>query len=122
MKIGIIGAGQIGGTLTRRLTALGHQVVVANSRGPETLSDLAAETGASAVSVPEAVRGVDLVVVTIPEKNIPTYRPACSPIRQTAWWSSILATTTRANATAASKRLKRAYRRASGWRSNSAGR
>jgi predicted dinucleotide-binding enzyme len=38
MKIGIIGAGQIGGTLTRRLTALGHQVVVANSRGPETLA------------------------------------------------------------------------------------
>jgi 8-hydroxy-5-deazaflavin:NADPH oxidoreductase len=72
MKIGIIGAGQIGGTLTRRLTALGHEVFVANSRGPETLSDLAAETGATAVSVPEAVRGVDLVVVTIPEKNIPS--------------------------------------------------
>ena len=35
MKIGIIGAGEIGGTLTRRLTALGHQVSVANSRGPE---------------------------------------------------------------------------------------
>ncbi len=46
MKIGIIGAGQIGGTLTRRFTALGHDVFVANSRGPETLSDLAAETGA----------------------------------------------------------------------------
>ena len=75
MKIGIIGAGQIGGTLTRRLTALGHQVVVANSRGPETLSDLAAETGATAVSVPEAVRGVDLVVVTIPEKNISDVPP-----------------------------------------------
>ena len=71
MKIGIIGAGQIGGTLTRRLTALGHKVFVANSRGPETLSDLAAETGATAVSVPEAVRGVDLIVVTIPQKNIP---------------------------------------------------
>src|ERR1700730_13557630 len=56
MKIGIIGAGQIGGTLTRRLTALGHKVFVANSRGPETLSDLAAETGATAGSVPEAVR------------------------------------------------------------------
>src|SRR2546423_9822395 len=69
MKIGIIGAGQIGGTLTRRLTALG--LFVANSRGPETLSDLAAETGATAVSVPEAVRGVDLIVVTIPQKNIP---------------------------------------------------
>ena len=71
MKIGIIGAGQIGGTLARRLTALGHEVFVANSRGPKTLSDLAAETGATAVFVPEAVHGVDLVVVTIPEKNIP---------------------------------------------------
>src|SRR6266550_7766911 len=71
MKIGVIGAGQIGGTLTRRLTALGHKVFVANSRGPETLSDLAAETGATAVSVAEAVRGVDLVVVTIPQKNVP---------------------------------------------------
>jgi 8-hydroxy-5-deazaflavin:NADPH oxidoreductase len=71
MKVGIIGAGQIGGTLTRRLTALGHKVFVANSRGPETLSDLAAETGATAVSVPEAVRGAELIVVTIPEKNIP---------------------------------------------------
>ena len=38
MKIGIIGAGQIGGTLTRRLTLLGHKVFVANSRGPETLT------------------------------------------------------------------------------------
>jgi lactate dehydrogenase-like 2-hydroxyacid dehydrogenase len=35
MKIGIVGAGSIGGTLTRRLTALGHDVFVANSRGPE---------------------------------------------------------------------------------------
>ena len=46
MKIGIIGAGQIGGTLTRRLTALGHEVFVANSRRPDTLADLARETGA----------------------------------------------------------------------------
>ena len=72
MDIGIIGAGQIGGTLTRRLTLLGHKVFVANSRGPETLRDLTAETGATAVSVREAVRGVDLVVVTIPEKSIPS--------------------------------------------------
>jgi predicted dinucleotide-binding enzyme len=46
VKIGIIGAGNIGGTLTRRFAALGHEVFVANSRGPETLNDLAAETGA----------------------------------------------------------------------------
>jgi predicted dinucleotide-binding enzyme len=70
MKIGIIGAGQIGGTLARRLTALGHKVFIANSRGPESLREIAAETGATAVSVRDAVRGVDLVVVTIPEKNI----------------------------------------------------
>lgn len=72
MKIGIIGAGHIGGTLTRRFRALGHDVAVANSRGPATLADLAAETGAQAVTVEEAAKGRDLVVVTIPEKNIAT--------------------------------------------------
>jgi predicted dinucleotide-binding enzyme len=71
MKIGIIGAGNIGGNLTRRFTALGHKVSVANSRGPETLGPLAQETGAKAVSVAEAVRYQDVIVVTIPEKNIP---------------------------------------------------
>ncbi len=71
MKIGIIGAGNIGGNLTRRFTAVGHEVAVANSRGPETLSALAAETGAKAVTVAEAARGADVVVVTIPVKNIP---------------------------------------------------
>ena len=71
MRIGIIGAGQIGGTLARRLTALGHQVFIANSRGPETLAQLAAETGAAAVSVTEAARSGGLVIVTIPEKNVP---------------------------------------------------
>lgn len=71
MQIGIIGAGHIGGNLTRRLTALGHQVAVANSRGPETLSDLVAETGATAVTATEAARGAHVVVVTIPLKNVP---------------------------------------------------
>jgi len=71
MKIGIIGAGQIGGTLTRRFTALGHEVAVANSRGPETLADLAAETRAKPVSIEEAARFGEVVIVTIPEKNIP---------------------------------------------------
>ncbi len=70
MKIGIIGAGQIGGTLTRRLRALGHEVYVANSRGPETLARLAAETGAHAVTAKEAARSGEVVVVTIPQANI----------------------------------------------------
>ena len=71
MKIGIIGAGNIGGTLTRRLAALGHDVVVANSRGPDTLKALADESGARAVTVEEAAHGRDVVIVTIPEKSIP---------------------------------------------------
>src|SRR5205807_6704863 len=71
MNIGIIGAGTIGGSLTRRFSALGHKVFVANSRGPETLAALAQETGATPVTVAEAARRGDVVIVTIPEKNIP---------------------------------------------------
>jgi len=75
MNIGIIGAGNIGGNLTRRFSELGHKVFVANSRGPESLAALAAESGATPVSVHEAVRRGDVVIVTIPEKNIPTLPP-----------------------------------------------
>ena len=71
MKIGIIGAGQIGGNLARRLRQLGHEVSIANSRGPETLADLAGETGAKAVTVEQAARAGEVVIVTIPQKNIP---------------------------------------------------
>ncbi len=71
MKIGIIGAGQIGGTLARRLTAAGHQVAIANSRGPESLAALERETGATPVTVQQAARAGDVVIVTIPMKNIP---------------------------------------------------
>ncbi|MGP3636114.1 NADPH-dependent F420 reductase [Streptomyces sp. 24-1644] len=71
MKIGIIGAGNIGGNLTRRLTALGHEVSVANSRGPETLTGLAGETGAHPVTASEAARDAEIVVVTVPLKAVP---------------------------------------------------
>jgi predicted dinucleotide-binding enzyme len=71
MRIGIIGAGNIGGTLARRLAALGHDVSIANSRGPETLAALARESGAKPVTVQEAARAGDVVIVTIPEKSVP---------------------------------------------------
>ncbi|MYY08236.1 NAD(P)-binding domain-containing protein [Streptomyces sp. SID4919] len=71
MKIGIIGAGQIGGNLTRRLTAVGHTVSVANSRGPHTLKDLAEEPGATPATVADVVRDAQVVVVTIPLKAVP---------------------------------------------------
>ena len=70
MKIGIIGAGNIGGTLARRLAPLGHQVSVANSRGPESLAAFARESGARAVTVEEAARAGDVVIVSIPLKNV----------------------------------------------------
>lgn len=70
MRIGIIGAGHIGGNLTRRFTKLGHEVFVANSRGPETLKPLVSETGAKPVTPTEAAHEGEVVIVTIPEKNI----------------------------------------------------
>ncbi|HEX8349019.1 MAG TPA: NADPH-dependent F420 reductase [Hymenobacter sp.] len=71
MNIGIIGAGFIGSTLAGRLTSLGHSVFIANSRGPETLKDVAEKTGATPVTVHEAARSGEIVVVTIPLKNVP---------------------------------------------------
>ena len=71
MKIAIVGAGHIGGTLARRWTKLGHPVSIANSRGPDSLKHLAAETGATPGTVTEIVRGAQVVVVTIPMKNVP---------------------------------------------------
>jgi len=70
MKIGIIGAGQIGGTLARRFRELGHDVFVANSRSPDTLEELVQETGATPVWPSEAARSGEVVVVTIPEAAV----------------------------------------------------
>ena len=71
MNIGIIGAGQIGSALAIRLTSLGHSVFIANSRGPETLQDVVQRTGATAATAQEAAHHGELIVVTIPLKNIP---------------------------------------------------
>ena len=71
MRIGLIGAGRIGGTLARLAVEQGHDVVVSNSRGPRTLSGLVAGLGqhATAGTVAEAAAAGDIVVVTIPFKN-----------------------------------------------------
>jgi 8-hydroxy-5-deazaflavin:NADPH oxidoreductase len=68
--IGLIGAGNIGSQLARLAVAHGYDVVISNSRGPETLTALVAELGphARAVSVSEAAKAGDIVVVTIPLK------------------------------------------------------
>ena len=74
MEIGIIGSGNIGSTLAGYLTALGHRVFIANSRGPETLSDIAANTGATATTAEQAAGAKDIVIIAIPQKamvNLP---------------------------------------------------
>jgi len=71
MKIGIIGSGHIGGTLTRRLRSLGYDVTVANSRGPQSLTELTQETGANAGTVETAAQSADLVVIAVPVAAVP---------------------------------------------------
>ena len=71
MNIGIIGAGHIGSALAVRLVSLGHSVHIANSRGPDSLKDVAKKTGATPVTAQEAARHGEIIVVTIPLKNIP---------------------------------------------------
>src|SRR5258705_13070523 len=70
--IGFIGSGMIGGTVARLSVAAGHQVVLSNSRGPETLQDLVAELGplATAATVGQAAEAGDLGGVSIPVKAI----------------------------------------------------
>lgn len=75
MEIGIIGSGNIGSTLAGYLTALGHKVLIANSRGPETLNDIAKRTNATPVTAVQASQALDLVILAIPTKamaNLPT--------------------------------------------------
>jgi 8-hydroxy-5-deazaflavin:NADPH oxidoreductase len=90
MKIGIIGAGKVGSVLAGHFVGLGHSVLVANSRGPQTLTELARETGAAPVLISEVAKGVDLLVITIPLKSVPALPkdvlsglPAASPILDT---------------------------------------
>ena len=68
MRIGIIGAGHIGGTLAKLFVDAGHEVAVANSRGPETLAGLVEELGgrAQATSAADAARFGEVVVVSVP--------------------------------------------------------
>ena len=69
MKIGIIGTGNIGSALVPHFTSLRHDVVVANPRGPETLTRLAKDSGAKPVTVEEVPRDRALLNI-YPERQI----------------------------------------------------
>jgi hypothetical protein len=86
--VGIIGSGMIGGTIARLSVAAGHRVVLSNSRGPETLQELAAELGplATAATAGQAAEAGDLVVVSVPVKafaEIPAKPLAGKPVLDT---------------------------------------
>lgn len=70
MRIGIIGTGSMGGILARHLGKLGDHVSIANSRGPDSLIALAAETGATPVSVADAAQAGEIVILAIPTKAV----------------------------------------------------
>jgi predicted dinucleotide-binding enzyme len=68
MRIGILGAGHIGGNLAQLLVQHGHDVVIANSRGPETLAEVGRRTGATPVTAADAPREADVVILAVPMK------------------------------------------------------
>src|SRR5467141_1139924 len=71
--VGLIGSGHVGSTVARLAVGAGHDVVLSNSRGPETLRDLASELGphARAATYQEALASCDIVLVSVPVKAYP---------------------------------------------------
>lgn len=75
MKIGIIGVGHIGKTLALKLAEAGHDVDVANSRGPQSMDPAVLATGAKAVTAHQAVQGKDVIILSIPLNRISGIAP-----------------------------------------------
>ncbi|WP_022868628.1 NADPH-dependent F420 reductase [Schaalia vaccimaxillae] len=84
MKIGIIGTGNIGGTLISALSALGHDVTAANSRGPQAVPAELLTHGAHAGTPDEAFAGADLVILSIPMNVLPKYRQLAQNMNEDA--------------------------------------
>jgi len=80
MKIGIIGAGNIGATLARKLAACGHEIKLANSKAPRSIQNLANEIGVQAVTKEDAVSEVDVVILSIPFAKYPDLKQTLSNV------------------------------------------
>jgi len=98
MNIGVIGTGNSGEVIIRKLRDVGYPVKMAHARGPESLKDLAAQTGAIPVSVEQVVQDVDMLFIVVPQKSIPelpkglasitasaTFGHSASPNNVTCW-------------------------------------
>jgi len=75
MKIGLLGAGEIGTTLAMKLGAAGHDVAIANSRGPGTIPPRALSTSARAVRAADVTHNVDVLIVSVPLNRAPQVAP-----------------------------------------------
>lgn len=71
MNIGMLGTGDIGAVIVKKIRDAGYPVKMANSRGPDSLRELAAKTGAIPASVEEVVQDVDVLFIVLPQKAIP---------------------------------------------------
>lgn len=80
MKIGILGTGHIGASLVKKLSAAGHDVKVANSRGPETIDAALLSNGAQAVTRQEALSDVEAIILSIPLNSIPDLAPLLAAV------------------------------------------
>src|SRR5688500_12036547 len=80
MNIGIIGVGHIGKTLALKLSAAGHEVEVANSRGPGYIAADVLATGAKAATVQQAVLAKDVIIRSIPLNRIPDIAPLLTSV------------------------------------------
>lgn len=90
MKIGMIGAGNIDASLAGKLAAGGHEIKIANSKGPDSLGDLPRDVGARAVSKEDATVGVDVIIVSIPfatHRDLASLSARCRPV---SWLSTRL--------------------------------
>lgn len=82
MKIGIIGVGHIGKTLALRLAEVGHDIAVANSRGPENIDAAILATGARAVTIQQALHEKDVIILSIPLNRIPEIAPLFAEVSE----------------------------------------
>ena len=80
MKIGILGTGNIGKTLVQKLTKSGHEIKVANSRGPETIDAQILTSGARAVTSQDAMKDVDVIILSIPFASHSTIKPLMADV------------------------------------------
>lgn len=74
MNIGILGAGSIGSILARKLSTAGHNVKIANSRGPHTIDPSIVAAGARAVEATDVITDVEVLIISVPLSSVPTVK------------------------------------------------